>query len=549
MQTSWRPYGLLVLLSALAYLVLAARGFALGFYGDVVAYQYYFEFRGVLGGLNWLITEHWQRHLLGGWLAAPMHLLAPYRYDLWYALTLFLHFAVGPFIFLFIDTLQRGRRRWLGFAVALVFLFDTLQTPSNIEFATGVDHRIFLMMALLSLWSYVRFARSGRQKLLYYIVNVVTYVSAIMTYEQSFFFFLLHPLIAVVEDRQRGRFEWSRRYLWLNARDNLPHAFALVTYVYLLMILFRGGDYGIDVSLGHLLAQTADGLRVVFEPAGWLERLGHALSLSQWWLVGLLAIVAGVFFAAWIAVERVEGEREAWSPPLLIALGLLMALLATVNSAPTVMPLEYHTRLLFAASLGAALALAGVLAWIADWRRGIGGAAAGVVLALILAPGVSFLYERQAIQRARDERSSRVYAAVMEAIPEFAEGAAPYLLLITDVDAERELWLHPRDVHFPRVFGLRYGIADLAADAVLFDVEGRDNVARIELTAAGIVSPLKPRELIDYGRLVVIEYDSVTNEATILERAPAEVLARGNFDARVDVTLATNWALLPAGGG
>ena len=225
MQAGWRPYGLLILLLAVSYAALALRGFALGFYGDVVAYQYYFEFRGVLGGMNWLITEQWQRHLLGGVLAAPMHVLAPYRYDLWYALTLFLHFLAGPFIYLFIDTLLCGQRRWLGFAVVLLFLFDTLQTPSNVEFATGTDHRIFLIMALLSLWSYIHFVRSKRRKPGWYILNIVTYIIAIMTYEQSFFFFLLHPFIAIVEDRRQGEYSLTWRYLWLNLRDLLLHMF------------------------------------------------------------------------------------------------------------------------------------------------------------------------------------------------------------------------------------------------------------------------------------------------------------------------------------
>lgn len=546
MQTGWRPYGLLILLSALAYLALAVRGFTLGFYGDVVAYQYYFEFRGVLGGLNWLITEHWQRHLLGGLFAAPMHVFAPYRYDLWYALTLLLHFLVGPFIYLFIDTLQHGQRRWLGFAVALVFLFDTLQTPSNIEFATGTDHRVFLIMALLSLWSYVKFVRSGRQKLTWYILNIATYIIAIMTYEQSFFFFLLHPLIAIVEDRRRGDCELSQRYLWLNIRDNLLHVFVLTIYVYLLMMLFRGGDYGIDLSLGHIFGQVADGLRVIFDPAAWLERLAYAWSISQWWLITLIGVVSAVFFSVWIAKAPGDTSRTPWSPPLLIALGLLLALLAIVNSAPTVMPFAYHTRLLFAASLASALALLGLLAWIVDWRRRIGSAVAGIVLALLLSSGVPFLYEHQAIHLTRDERSSRAVQAILDAVPNFTAGAEPYLLLLTDVDAERDLWLHPRDLHFPHVFGLRYGIKNFAADAVLFPSEGRQNPAQIRLEAEGIVSPLKPREVISYERLVIIKYDSVANSVEILDSLPDGAFSQGNFDIRADVELRTNWSLLQA---
>ena len=156
------------------------------------------------------------------------------------------------------------------------------------------------------------------------------------------------------------------------------------------------------------------------------------------------------------------------------------------------------------------------------------------------------MYEHQAIHLARDEQSSRTFQAILDAVPEFAAGAEPYLLLLTDVDAERDLWLHPRDVHFPRVFGLRYGIENVAADAVLFPSEGRQNPARIRLVADGIISPLKPREIIGYDRLVIIVYDSAANSVEVLDRLSEDVLSRGNFDIRAEVELRTNWSLLPA---
>ena len=74
-----------------------------------------------------------------------------------------------------------------------------------------------------------------------------------------------------------------------------------------------------------------------------------------------------------------------------------MVLLTVVNSSPTVMPFNLHVRLLFAASLGSAIVLLGTLAWIVDWNRKIGSAIAAAAIAVLLAPGVSFLYEHQAI--------------------------------------------------------------------------------------------------------------------------------------------------------
>ena len=54
------------------------------------------------------------------------------------------------------------------------------------------------------------------------------------------------------------------------------------------MILFRGGDYGIDLSIQHMVRQLVDGVWVIFNPAALVERLSHAWSLSQWWLIGVI---------------------------------------------------------------------------------------------------------------------------------------------------------------------------------------------------------------------------------------------------------------------
>lgn len=546
LQSGWRAYALLALILAVAYLALAARGFRLGFYSDIVAYQYHFELRGVIGGMNWLISEYWQRHLLGGLFAIPLHLFAPDRYELWYALTLAIHFLAGPFIFLLVDTMQCGQRRWLSFAVVLAFLFDPLQTPSNIEFPTGWDHRMFLICALLSLWSYLRFVRTRRRQPGWFMLSFFTYMLALMIYEQSFFFFLLHPIIALVEDRRLRQRRWTRRYLGLTIRDALPFVGFLLIYIYLLQILFSGDSFAMRLAPAHLAQQTAAGLAAVFNPLDLARRLAHAADVSQWWIVGLLALAVGAAFLVWIPRGGDDRQRAIWTPPMLAGLGFLLALLSVFNSAPTIMPLPLHTRLLFAASLGQALVLIGLLGWVATRIGRIGGAAFALALAILLAPAISFLYEHQAIHLERGRVGERAFASVYEAIPDFAAGAEPYLLLITDRDAETELYLHPRDINFPHVFALRYGIENFRADAVLFDDVGARNPAPIQLREAGIVSPLRPGELIDYERVVVVAYQSGDNSVAVLDRLPDDVLQHGNFDIYADVTLKTNWSLLPS---
>lgn len=544
-QSGWRAYAVLALILAAAYLALAARGFRLGFYSDIVAYQYHFELRGVFGGMNWLVTEYWQRHLLGGLFAIPLHLFAPDRYELWYALTLALHFLVGPFIFLLVDTLQCGQRRWLAMAAALLFAFDTLQTPSNIEFPTGWDHRIFLICALLSLWAYVRFVRTRRQQPGWYMLSFLAYMLAIMIYEQSFFFFLLHPVIALIEDRRNGEYRLTGRYLWLNVRDALPYICFLLIYVYLLQILFSGDSFAMSLSPAHIARQTAEGLAVVFNPLDLVSRLGQAAGIGQWWFVVLLAIVIGAAFQVWIPCSGDDSPTAIWTPPMLAGFGFLLALLSVFNSAPTTMPLALHTRLLFAASLGQVFVLTGLLGWVAARFQPTGARAFALGLAITLAPGISFFYEHQAIHLERGSVSEQVFASIYEAIPNFAVGAEPYLLLLTDRDAETDLYMHPRDINFPRVFALHYGIANFRADAVLVDHDGSRKLAQIQLRQEGIVSPLRPGEIIGYDRVVIVAYQSGDKSVKVLDHLPDEVLQQGNFAIGAGARIETNWSLLP----
>ena len=474
-----------------------------------------------------------------------MHVFFPGRYDVWYALALGIHFLLGPVIFLLIDTLQRGRRRWLAFALALLFIFDLLQTASNIMFPTGTDHRIFLFMALLSLWSYTLFVRGRRRELGWYIVSVLTYTVAIMTYEQSFFFLLLHPMIAIIEDRWTGAFSRSPRYLWTLLRDVLLQGCLLLIYIYLIMMLFSGRNFGMDLSLSHIAAQMLDGLALVFSPIGLLERMLDALAMGQWWFIGLLALFFFGLFYLWIGEARADSDTRAWGPGTLIVFGGLMAALTALNSAPTTMPFAQNPRLLFGASVGAALVGLGALAALVEAKRPLGRVIFAGSAALVLATGISSLYEYQALYWQQDRVSNRAYQAIWRAIPEFAAGAEPYLLLLADAHPEKALALHPRDVNFPKVFALHYGIPNFSADAILLDHAESDPVAQIQLRADGIVSPLKPQEIVSYDRLLIVSYNSGENSAQILDRLPADILQRGNFDIQTAVSLETNWSLLP----
>ena len=545
LKSGWKPYGFLLIVLATTYAVLALRGFTFGFYGDVVAYQFHYRFEGVFGGMNWLVTEHWQRHLLGGLFSAPLHVLVPDRYDLWYALELFIHFAAGTVVFLLIDTLQSGQRRWLAFAIALYFVFDTLQTPSNIEFATSSHRKTSLILSILSLWAYLRFVRDNRRTLGWFIFNIVTFMLAMMIYEHAFFFLLLHPVIAYVEDRRSGEFAWNRRYLSLTIRDSLFHVIVVLIYVYMLLTLFSGGNKNLQLSPSHLLSQFSLGFHLLLSPLAIIERLSTAVSLSQVWFVPALSILSALFFGLWIRYDRDVSERASWSPLWIALLGLGIILLNIANTSPTIWRYSQNVRLIYFSSVGSGMIIFGALAWLVERYSGTGILAFAAAAALFLAPGASLLFEHQAVHLALDRVSNRAFQAIYDGIPAFTEDAEPYLLLISDVHPEKELAMHPRDINFPRVFALHYGVEGFAADAVIFSDNNSNSVAKIQLRDEGILSPLQPHVLVDYNRVVIVAYDSRNNSATILDRLPADVLQRGNFDIMTDVTVETNWSLLP----
>ena len=547
LETGWNPWIALSLAYGAAFAALAARGFALGYYGDVLAYHYHYHFDGLIGGMNWLVSEHWQRHLLGALFSAPLHAFVPDRYDLWYALALAAHFAVGMAVFLLVDALQGGERRWLALGISLLFVFDPLQTPSTLGFATGTHRKAALLLALLALWSYLRFVRGRRQQLAWYSLNVACFGAALMIYEQSIFFFLLQPLIAYIEDCRLGAFSASRSYAWLIARDVALHVAFAGVYIYLLLILFPGGNSNLALGPEHIMRQFADALSLLFSPLEVVGRLGAAAALSQVWLLILLALgVAGIFGSCLWFAPRANANATAWTPGWLAIFGLLLTILNIAGTAPTHWVFRVHERLLYASSVGSAMLILCILAWLRERHRRVGSALILLCLSLTLAPGISFVYEQQAILRAEDEVSSRVINTIVETIPAFAPEARPYLLLVSDADPQSELALHPGDVRFPYLFALRYGIRDFRADALLHDhAEKYPAMGSLKMTEAGIISPLSPQEAIAYERVIIVAYDSDSDSAQALEQIPETALRDTNIINESGAILETNWLLLP----
>ena len=578
LESGWHACFALCLFYGAAYLLLAARGFSLGVHGDVLNYQYHYHFDGLIGGMNWLVTSHWQRHLLGAVFSAPLHALAPGRADLWYALSLAAHFAVAVAAFAVVDALQVHHRRWLALGISLLFAFDALQTPSTLGFATGTHRKAALFLALIALWAYLRFVRGQRRQYAWHLLHVACFCTALMIYEQSILFFALLPLMALVEDRLRGEFRVSRRWLWLVARDMALQAAFAAVYVYLLLILFPGGNSNLRLGFDHVLRQCLDALVLLFSPLEHAERLAAAAAMSEVWVLILLAAGVVALFGCLLTplgppvesggsatplgppVESggsmtplgspVESGGSIWTAGWLAAFGLALALLNILGASPTQWVFKGNERLLYSASVGSAMLILCLCAWIFERHRRLGGALTIGFLAVSLAPGISLLYEQQAVMLGQDRAAKGTLAAIYEAIPDFAPDSQPYLFLLSDADPESDLALHPGDTRFPWHFALRYEIRDFRADAPVPDHDTKyPNFGEIRLTDAGIISPLFPREAIAYDRVVIAHYDSESDTARVLDRVPDGMLDGANVLRETDMELRTNWDLLGVGDG
>jgi len=157
-------YILLAGLLVAMYTAMAVIGFDLGLFGDVLGHIYRFETLGIRGGMNWLVTEHWQRHLAGGLALAPVQVLFPENPVMWYAVSFAFHFFNALLFFAFLDDWLRGKYRSITLLAALFFAIDPLAIVYHFEFATGTRFRA-LAFTFISLWAYLRYVRGNRQSL------------------------------------------------------------------------------------------------------------------------------------------------------------------------------------------------------------------------------------------------------------------------------------------------------------------------------------------------------------------------------------------------
>jgi len=556
--------GLALLLMAGALLM---RGLDLGLWGDVLALEYHFTTLGITGGMSWLVNTYWHRHLLGGVWYVPLRVFFPGQALPWWASSLGLHFVAAFAAFLLFDRILNGRWQAVSGAAALIFTTDTLYIFDHFEFGTNCVRNGALLLALLSMIAYFEYVRGDRKRFAWLGISLLLFFVSMMSYEQNQLFFLAYPLLAAFADRDHG-WQLDRRWGVQVAEDLFLFPVLVALYVLLLRIVYPVGS-GLSLTIDWLLQQVGGALRLLVDPALWLERIAPVLqpdALPVTLLLIALAFVALALVArppaAGVAERRPDVEpRLLWRA---VIFGLALALLTIAGVAPTQWPLGRSARLIYAAGAGTALAGMALLAWAATRlpRRVL--PAVLVIPAILVGTGASLGAQEHTARLACHTTRETVKAAIQEAIPAFSGERVPYLLLVSDADPTRDLCLNAQDINYPYMFALMYGLTSRVGDAIYADAlyftvpESQRPAAETQgseysgqylvVEPEGIYSPLRPGVAIDPASLVIVRYDSATQSATVLDRLPDDLVARANVEVRAPIAWVTNREFIAASG-
>lgn len=556
----WRRLWPALLLAALlgaTWLMLLARGLDLGFFGDLLDYAYHYDRLGISGGMQWLITEHLQRHLLAGLFPAPLAYFFPGQSVFWYAAAFATHYAVALMSFVLADAVLRGRLRWVSFAAALLFAFHPLHLRLNFEFPTIYIGTSALFLALLSLWLYLQYVRRGRRNRWWIESSLAAFAVAIGLYEQTVLFFALHPLIAWFEARYAGERSAPARFLKQAVADSFWFPVVVVAYLYLLRSLFVGTGT-LSFRPDYLMGQVAAGLAVEFAPDGFVARVLSGLNAMP--LAALAVTVALAALLFWwssrdtrVSTAGESGHREGMLLAYLMALGGGITLATIVGVAPTSWLLSENPRLIYPSAVGFGYLVAGLLGLLRF--RLPTRLIAATAIALLVGAGFAGLLAMQAEYARQQAARQAVLDAVQAAIPDVSDDPLPYIVLYSDAHPSDDLWLYAQDNRSTYLFDLMYGTTGMPFDALYMDVDPADAPAPdvpgsryqgkfIVVEAEGIYSPLRPFEPIDPSRLVIVEYDSASRTARVVDELPSDILARANIVERAPVEWKTNRALV-----
>jgi hypothetical protein len=542
------PLLFLLVVALIMTVLLVLRGLNLGFWGDLLAYEYHYQTLGIRGGMNWLVMGHWGRHFLGALYSAPIHRLFPGNSTAWYLAAFLTHFATGIAFFLFSDTLLRRRMRWLSMASALIFFFSTTESWASFEFPTLAARNGATILTFLSLWAYIRYLRSKAR--FWYGVSLFSFVISVMSYEQNALLFVVYPVLAYFEDRPVGLRVWLR---WLGQvlGDLVIYAGFVVIYLIILLEIIPT-ESNFSSSISYFFRQILEGLNVLLNPLAMWSRALPAFEGSALLITLMLAIGVFALIAAWVLRDRSAESVDDGVKVILVGGAIIFANLVSV--APTIFPTQDSLRLLYLAVGGTALLLLGVLHLLIRSRMVKAIAVAGLV-AFLVAPGITEIFQFQQQYDARNVQRQAVLNAVAAVVKLRPGAEKPYILLVTEADPDSQLSLYAQDINFPFMMDMALHTVGLSADVLYFDVpeslkpapsqSSRSYIGRfIVADTDGIYSSVRPGTPIDPARLVLVSYDATRQSARILDVLPPDILSHANIVQRASIPWRTNFDLL-----
>ncbi len=554
----WLPLLVLLGVLALTFIALLVRGLDLGFSGDLLDYAFHYDRFGTFGGMQWLVTQHLHRHLLAGLFSAPIAYLFPFTGSsmAWYGYAFLVHFANAVMVYVLVTTILRGQRRWLALAAALVFTFYALQAETQLRFPTSGHRNSALFLALLSLWFYLQYVRRRRHNRWWRELALLTYVVALMTYEQTVLFFLLHPLIAYFEDRHNQALDRPIPWLIRVALDSLWFPLVVAGYLFLLRVLFPPGD-DLSLSSHRLLSQIGGGLGMIFSPTRYASLITPALVGGALIVTfALIIVTSALIFGAASTEPEPRASDDSLNLIYLTFFGAAIIVAIILGAAPTSWIIPDNPRIIYPAGIGVAMLLVGGLSLLlmrvpsAVVRRAI----IALIVAVTVGTGATRLFQQRDVVAHENDVRQHVLDAIHGAVPALKGEMPPYFVIVTDVDPT-DLYLHAQDIVFPLLFDHLYRTDGIMADAIYYGLDRRNaplsaagqkayNGQFISAGPDGLYSPTSPHLPIDPKRLVIVRYDSTTDRATVLDQLPADVIERGNVVAFVPFDWKTNRDLI-----
>jgi len=550
-----RYYLLLIAIITALFIPLIVIGLDLGFVGVSLGFEEHFAHFGLKAGMRYTLLWD-QRHLISGQFYALLYTLFPGQSAAWYGSSLLTQFVLALFIFLLADSLLKGQWRVLSFAAALIAIFHTRQTISHFSIPTSGHDKLGIMFTLTGLYCYLRYVRNERRNFLWRDFSIAFYVVGMLLHEVSVLFFLLNPLIAYIEEREKPGFRLDWRWLMQLIKDSFWYPILFLIYFYLLTMLLPPSASGHTISLSptRYIQQLGLGIFGEFSPHQFLRQIIPAFQGT--WLILTLVLTAGIgslIYGLWntYTVRRIAWDRRI----MLVVIGIAMIILNIASIAPVEFSLADSAnapRDTIPSAIGLGLAIAAILSLLLEYvpvRRVI---FAGVV-SILVAIGITRLFQVQQIYIEQHNAIEDVTTSLRQVIPAVDKDHPPYFMIIAD--AEHNDAIHSHDLNFPFLFDLMYNVNGSAADGVYANApadqapppdqigahyQGRDII--VEPNA--IYSPHDHGVPIDRSRLIMIEYDSATKKAQVVDERSAESFAGTNVIVRGDAPLISNLSLI-----